>query len=332
MPEKRFLFSADDIRVLKDIVHQVLSTSKSTPNRAQTVGPDIEEQMAPEVYVALVTSTIPARSGLYPGVGQVDIYRIGDTRLDGISPKLYTTHGLKEVVYNLSSTTITPDSSGVGTGTGTGTNVDYQFVPVIRDKFGNWLILEMGSGGGTTPSTSTPTRWLACLGYVCLPTTDGGISGRCVPFDGVCPAGFYRYGWVRVKPTGILSGTPCVLTYDADESGDLPTRGGINCLPGVHYANEYWPPYPWAMPDTSCSGFSDTGTGTEEPIFHHLAVVEMEMGPTGLYTVFYGTPRQDLFRITDAGTGAAIERLKDPNQGKYVDGTLIIVLEEDTDP
>lgn len=126
------LFNDEDTRILQGLIDREkagrINNIRSDSERSFDAG---EDHQAPETYIGIPqTGTgIPALEevgtsgpgeGDIPGSEMCDIYRVVGTELKSI--------GLEQRVYNISSTALTQS-----------------WIPVTRDKFGNWVAL--GGGG-----------------------------------------------------------------------------------------------------------------------------------------------------------------------------------------
>lgn len=130
------VLDADDIKLLKEMATAFKGGRSNSPSRTSDV---TDDPQAPDVYIAYPQETtgIPAlqdavgtgtgtapEEGDIPGSGLCDIYRISGTEILDV--------GLSQTVYNLSDS-----------------DVPQGWLTVIRDKFGDWLLVS--GGGGLAP-------------------------------------------------------------------------------------------------------------------------------------------------------------------------------------
>lgn len=124
-----YLLTERDRAIMREIVAEVRRTIGNTTGRA---GVEWDEHQAPEVYVAKTPSGgIPALANDEPGSAACYVYRIIEGSIGSI--------GARRIIYNLGSTAVSGD----------------EWIPVIRDKFGAWLVA--GGGAGDTGS------WATCI-------------------------------------------------------------------------------------------------------------------------------------------------------------------------
>ncbi len=152
----------DSKRVLEDLIQWWKGRNQNT-----TLRPRIEEPtvVTPDVYVALATSGIPARSGLIPGCADCLIYR-------KLSNVLVAVTGLSRRICNSGTTSI-----GAGA-----------YPLVGKDKFGTWWVVgtacgtigEPGTETGTIPpnlpSNITLTYDLSSCGGTCASSPSGELE------------------------------------------------------------------------------------------------------------------------------------------------------------
>lgn len=132
-------FSDAEMRALQDLVQLFMNNRFNIPSKAKFDDSFAgeEDHQSPEVYIAKPQSEdgIPGLTrgeGSNPdkaGEGLCDIYRI--LKNGSGDPEIIAIEALEKTVYNLSE-----DAT------------DQDWLPIHRDKFGNWLTTPPGSGGG----------------------------------------------------------------------------------------------------------------------------------------------------------------------------------------
>lgn len=170
----QYSLSDDDVRFLKNLDrlgHTPLLGSHLTSERA-VINP------AGQVYIANVTSSIPARSGTTPGTAACDIYEVRWKSSAGTSQdtELISLSSVSENVYNLSA-------SAVAAG----------YYVVRRERFGYWVIGRFPCAPGTATSSGSQNPPTTCcpqgsplVGYSVVIS---GMSGTSCSFTGVYGAG-----------------------------------------------------------------------------------------------------------------------------------------------
>lgn len=148
----------------RDLIQRFLDekrrSSLNTHNRGREGQTEHEEWLAPEVYIAKVSTEIPAlvgsggdadaeigNEGDEPGYASCDIYQI---RASSGVPKLRKVGTFPKRVYNLFGADIT----------------ETPWIPVVRDKFGSWLAL----GGITAADVGTGSDFCGNLILDCPDT------------------------------------------------------------------------------------------------------------------------------------------------------------------
>ena len=141
--KKAIFLNEQDEAVLKSMVQDFRSRRRNTPAKSEREF----EYLTPEVYIALVPDAgIPGRNitDHRPGNASCKIYKITDSgagiAYNGVNNTgtytLVPVSNKTQTVFNLNVFML----FGGGSYTGTGTSHQLVFVPVIRDKFGAWLV------------------------------------------------------------------------------------------------------------------------------------------------------------------------------------------------
>lgn len=122
--------AAEDLQLLSEMIKWYRLQQPRKPERFR---PETDHQ-ASQCYVAYAEFGIPALSSSIPGNEYCTIWQITDDVSGTTNPVLLQigNEQTTERVFNLSGTAIEADS----------------WIPIIRDKFGRWLVA--GGAGGTT--------------------------------------------------------------------------------------------------------------------------------------------------------------------------------------
>lgn len=231
---RHFVINERDRKLIQEVIDRVQKDSLSTENRPRV---DDVPEMSPEVYVALVPSGgIGAMSGLTMGTALCTVYQ---TLNDGV---VEPAGGLQFDVYN-------PFPSAVLGG---------QYVAIMREKFGKWLVIgsadsiSPGPGTGTGTGTGGPGGGGGGGG-------SGGGGGPCDPVeveetDLVCEDGdlnLYR----RTISFNIHQYTGCLTKTTGDWNFEQTVACcDATCVPGtaVLTGTATFPIDPGPCPDFSC--------------------------------------------------------------------------------
>lgn len=129
-------FSEDTVRLLNEMAQWYKGNSRRL--RKSVYNPETDHQ-ASQCYVAYAPEGIPALSNNIPGNEYCTIWEITDDVSGTTNPVLLQIGNSEntERVFNLSGTAIEANS----------------WIPIIRDKFGRWLVA--GGAGGTTTGGDT---------------------------------------------------------------------------------------------------------------------------------------------------------------------------------
>jgi hypothetical protein len=150
---KGYFLTEADRKALAELVLSQRGRVRSTTGRPNV--PE-EESFAPETYIAktppegIPAATEPVGTGsgeLLPGSAACNIYKVV---YDEGTPTLQSI-GIERTVLNLSVTSVE-----TGTGEETGDIAGDIWIPVARDKFGDWLALGVGGGGAGGTSEVSP--------------------------------------------------------------------------------------------------------------------------------------------------------------------------------
>lgn len=212
-------FSRDELRILREVVREHRTRSRSTTDRPAVAEYDVT-LMAPEVYVAQVgeegiPSAVPASSQrLDPGVAQCPIFHLNSDEAFG---EYVQVDDFQHRIFNISTSQVAPNS----------------WVPVWRDKYGNWFTNATSNPYNVTyySTSPQPTR-VTGTGTGSLPFGTGTGEPLCIDtitnisYPPACPPddvtnNFYQYQQLNfvvqsnVTGTGTAGTTPVLneLTY-----------------------------------------------------------------------------------------------------------------------
>ena len=184
--KKQYTLSEEDVKFLRDLAH----LDNANPGGRALAIPGIINH-APEVFIANVSSTIPARSSNVPGVASCSIYMAQWKSSAGTSQdvELIDLSGVAENVYNLSTTAV---SAG--------------YYVVRREKFGHLVLgrfpCTSGTGTGTVnPPTTCCPGGSPLVGYSVVIS---GMSGTSCAFNSI-------YGFGCTINCADLNGTYVML-------------------------------------------------------------------------------------------------------------------------
>lgn len=146
MADPIYVLSASDVVSLQEIIAAHRNRAGNSQTRdSETHRTAGEDHQSANSYIAKVKDgedPIPALSGIEPGVGECDVYRInqGDT-----GPELVLTSISKNLVYNYTTSEI---------------GVDDYFM-IQRTSQGKWVVIQGGGGNGASIVHFTITKF-AC--------------------------------------------------------------------------------------------------------------------------------------------------------------------------
>lgn len=125
MAKTAHFLTDEEARIVQMMRDKVLGRSINTTGRPGTDKAGLNQDwQSPEVYIGLTTG-VPALTGKTPGVDPAcELYIIQDGTLRST--------GLVKRVYNFGSSAV---SAG--------------YVPIMRDKFGTWIVVQPGAGGNS---------------------------------------------------------------------------------------------------------------------------------------------------------------------------------------
>ena len=135
-----YYLSENDVAVVRRLVHAELNRVQSGSGRPR---PDLDENPAPEVYVArapaggIAALTPAAGTGTgtagdaHPGYADCDIFRVAR---EATTPYLEQITGLQKRVYNVGTSAVAASA----------------LIQVHRDKAGAWLAVPAGGGAAAT--------------------------------------------------------------------------------------------------------------------------------------------------------------------------------------
>lgn len=224
MPQRAYVFTEDDRQKLLELYHRDRNYTANVQNRPPSVPGDPDDYYAPEVYVAKVPDAgIPARVGTVPGSATCDIYQL-------IPPEVGTgaitqVEALQKTVSNLSTTIVKPDS---------GTQL---WVPVIRDKWGSWLVGAVppkpgpGDPGGPVSSASCGD-WnaISFQSNTCLILTVESATGACGCIDSTQTIKLFPQGnhiWESTGSFTTCNGSGLVRLDLSDQCNRMLTLIGV---------------------------------------------------------------------------------------------------------
>lgn len=221
----KYGLNEDEVVILRGVVARVKNGTLNT-GKTSDYKTDVEEQQAPEVYIALTpeggipglegtgtgTGSLGADGTLYPGRANCQLYEIISDD-DSQDPYLAEVFDSYQEVYNLSVTAVEAGS----------------FLVVARDKFGKWHIVanaeseqQANSYIIRAPSGGIPATEENTTGTGTTPSTDD-YPGRavCRVYKLTSASGVYRLSQTSIYKTvfnlhgvDIPQGTKCLISRD----------------------------------------------------------------------------------------------------------------------
>ena len=202
--------------VLKEALDRLGKNKINTPSRpgGDRAWSESQDWLAPEIYIAF-TNGIDALSGDTPGVAECDVQIIRNNVLKN-------TGFVKRRVYNFGS-----DAVGAG------------YVPIMRDKYGSWIVVNPGTGLLRFPAILFDKRSYEINGPSDM--SEGGVLVWDDPLTdasgGTCPPAFPprlrgEYSWVQATEFAPATHDISFIGTDFDEDfGEIgvyvPKDGGF---------------------------------------------------------------------------------------------------------
>tara|TARA_R110002020_G_scaffold376130_3_gene587316 strand:+ start:34237 stop:34926 length:690 start_codon:yes stop_codon:yes gene_type:complete len=169
-------FKEDDLRALAKAVQEQLSKDITKNKSDQDIFWEnaSSDHQAPESYIVKTEAEVPARTATTPGSADVQVQDI--TGVPDSESLNESTAIVPKTAFNISDTAIAADT----------------YITIQRDKFGRWIFLTPGSGGGAT------------IMFFTITAVDCDVSG---------------VRFLTVAPNYIAP--PCITTPGADSYGDF---------------------------------------------------------------------------------------------------------------